>query len=71
MPYQSKDELPDSVKELPAHGQDIFLKTFNAVIADKDEETAFKFAWAAVKKIYRKEGDKWVKREDYGAIIYL
>lgn len=73
MPYDSKSDLPDSVRDnLPSHAQDIYLKAFNSAWDDysdpKDrrgkesrEETAHKVAWAAVKKEYHKEGDKWVK----------
>lgn len=72
MPYDSKNELPDSVKHvLPSHAQEIYKKAFNSAYEEykspKDrrgdanrEETAHRVAWAAVKKKYEKgEDDKW------------
>ncbi|NMH61056.1 putative cation transport regulator ChaB [Alteromonas ponticola] len=74
MPYKTKQELPDAVKDnLPSHAQDIFKEAFNSAwdeYKDKDdrrgndsrEEVAFKVAWAAVKEKYHKNADgKWVK----------
>lgn len=73
MPYDSKSELPDNVRDnLPPHAQEIYRKAFNSAWDEyKDpedrqgdasrEETAHKVAWAAVKQEYHKEGDEWVK----------
>lgn len=66
MPYNSLNELPDAVKDnLPHHAQEIFKEAFNSASEEyKDEETAFKVAWSAVKKKYEKDShDKWVKKE--------
>jgi cation transport regulator len=63
MPYASNDELPPSVaSHLPPHAQDIFREAFNHAWAAHpgDEERAFRIAWAAVKRGYRKVGDAWV-----------
>ena len=58
MPYNSLDELPDSVRDnLPNHAQEIYMKAFNNAwdeYADAEdrrgdasrEETAHKVAWA-------------------------
>jgi cation transport regulator len=72
MPYRTIEDLPDSISRvLPKHAQDIFKEAFNSAYAEyKDpverrdnatrEETAFKVAWAAVKKVYEKgSDDKW------------
>lgn len=72
MPYDSKNELPDSVKHvLPSHAQEIYKEAFNSAYdeykspkdrrGDADrEETAHRVAWAAVKKKYKKgEDGKW------------
>lgn len=65
MPYASNADLPDSVKNhLPDHAQTIYRKAFNNAYEQYDEPTAFKVAWAAVKKEYHKEGDYWVKNEN-------
>lgn len=69
MPYSSKRELPESVKNvLPAHAQGIYKEAFNSAWdeykdprdrrGDADrEETAHKVAWAAVKRSYEKGPD--------------
>lgn len=72
MPYNSRDELPESVKGvLPPHAEEIFMKAFNNAYdeykdsderrgKDSREEVAFKVAWSAVKKMYEKGDDnKW------------
>ncbi len=69
MPYANNEDLPPSVRDhLPFHAQDIFRAAFNnAYEAHFDdphrEEIAFRIAWAAVKRKYRKMGDQWVARE--------
>ena len=69
MPYAANDDLPPSVRShLPLHAQDIFRAAFNnAFEAHSDdrerEEIAFRIAWAAVKRKYRKMGACWVARD--------
>lgn len=74
MPYQSRSELPDSVRNvLPKAAQDIFRAAFNSAWEqykdpderegdDSREEVSFKVAWAAVKEKYEKRDDKWVEK---------
>jgi len=69
MPYATVDDLPPAVHGLPGHAREIFRAAFNAAwetYADRgpqaQEETAFRVAWAAVKKRYRKVGDFWVEK---------
>ncbi len=76
MPYESLDELPESVRDnLPQHAQEIYMKAFNNAwdeYADPEErrgdasreETAHKVAWAAVKNVYKKdeESGEWKKK---------
>jgi cation transport regulator len=71
MPYDTREELPESVRNaLPAHAQDIYRAAFNSAWDQfKDpgarrgnesrEEAAHKVAWAAVKEKYEKQGDTW------------
>lgn len=75
MPYDKLSELPDSVKNnLPKHGQEIYKEAYNSAWDEYEnpkerrdnasrEETAHKVAWSAVKKKFRKEGEKWVPKE--------
>ncbi|MBL6751762.1 MAG: ChaB family protein [Nevskia sp.] len=68
MPYASNETLPPAVRaHVPAHGQDIFREAFNHAwqqYADdpRREEIAFRVAWAAVKKVYVKQGHDWRPR---------
>lgn len=65
MPYRSRRELPDGVKDnLPAHAQDIYKEAINSAWDEygEDEERAHRVAWGAVKNSYHKNEDgKWVK----------
>ncbi|QEL27178.1 cation transporter (plasmid) [Bosea sp. F3-2] len=69
MPYARNADLPPSVRgHLPAHAQDIYRAAFNhafAAHADESEreEIAHRIAWAAVKRSYVKDGDRWVPSE--------
>jgi cation transport regulator len=66
MPYNTTDDLPDSVRlHLPPHAQAIYLAAFNNAwrqyARDPDGEAiVHRIAWAAVKRRYRKDGDVWV-----------
>ena len=76
MPYKTKQELPDSVKDnLPDHAQEIYKEAYNSAWDQYDkpeerrgdasrEETAHKVAWAAVKREYEKDNKtgKWTKK---------
>ena len=77
MPYQTVQELPESVQDhLPRHAQEIYKEAFNSAweqYADPDsrrddasrEEVAHRVAWSAVKKEYVKnERGNWVRDED-------
>ncbi len=69
MPYETIADLPPAVRRLPPHAQEVFLAAFNHAwdsYAERgpaaQEETAFRVAWAAVKKQYRKRGDHWAPK---------
>ena len=64
------------IDQLPEHAQHIFKKAHNSAIKEyqdpkkrrggkkqSTEEIAHKVAWAAVKKEYEKEDNKWVEKE--------
>lgn len=67
MPYSSKKDLPKSVQSLPDGAKKIFMAAFNAFMDDNpdaSDEQAFKVAWSAVKRKYKKdENDKWVVKD--------
>ena len=69
MPYASNFDLPASVRDhLPEHAQDIFRAAFNSAYSEhaddpRQEEAAFRIAWAAVKKQYEKIGSRWVVKD--------
>lgn len=74
MPYRNLKELPESVRNvLPKHGQEIYLAAYNSAWDeyaepedrkgdDSREEVSHKVAWSAVKQVYEKDGDRWVRR---------
>ena len=68
MPYEINADLPPSVRNhLPEHAQSIFREVFNHAFAEhegdpRQEEAAFRIAWAAVKRSYEKIGNEWVER---------
>lgn len=76
MPYQSTEDLPESVRNvLPDHAQAIYKEAFNSAYdqyknpedrrSDADrEETAHKVAWAAVKQRYEKSPNGAWKKKD-------
>ena len=67
MPYDKISELPDSVKDnLTEDAQEIYKEAFNN--ADEDHQNWEKgrkhqYAWGAVKNVYEKKDDKWVKKK--------
>lgn len=74
MPFASNADLPVSLQNiLPSHAQDIFRAAFNNAwerYADPDkrqngatqDDIARRAAWAAVKRLYRKDGHLWVEK---------
>jgi cation transport regulator len=75
MPYASRDDLPETVREhLPGHAQDIYKESFNSAWDqyrdaddrrgdDSRETVAHKVAWAAVKNEYEKDEDGTWRRK--------
>jgi len=55
MPLTVLNKLPNKAKSL-------WESTFKAAKSKHSEERAAKIAWSAVKKKYKKKGDKWVAR---------
>ena len=64
MPYAKTSELPSQFDSLPANAKKIAMHVINSALAGGDSElSAFKQAWAQVKKSYKKVGDRWVAKE--------
>ena len=66
-----------AIDTLPAHAQEIYSKAHKNALKQyqipskrrggkrqSKEQIAHKVAWSAVKKEYKKKGDKWVPKED-------
>ena len=53
------------IDSLPEHAQHIYQNPDKrrGGKSESAEEVAHKVAWAAVKRDYKKKGDKWVKKE--------
>ncbi len=66
MPYDALSELPDAVRKLPKHAQEIYMGAFNSAFKqyDGDEGKAHGTAWAAVKMKYEQDADgNWTAKE--------
>ncbi|MBX6376332.1 MAG: ChaB family protein [Acetobacteraceae bacterium] len=68
MPYPSNADLPEPLRRvLPEHAQDIYRAAFNKAWQDRrgegDEAVLHRIAWGAVKRLYRKWGDRWVPKK--------
>ena len=68
MTYRSNADLPASVRNnLPEVAQDVYRKAFNDAYANRadnpiEEADAHNIAWAAVERLYVKEGGQWIPR---------
>jgi len=61
-PY-TKTNYPAQLKNLPAGARTIWIKTFNAVYEETQNETqARQSAWRNVKLKYKKRGKKWIRK---------
>ena len=71
MPYESVDELPKSVRNLPSRAKTLYMKAFNRAWEENDElgesaareKLSHEAAWSAVKVEYEKDCETglWVK----------
>jgi cation transport regulator ChaB len=66
MPVDQED-IPDTIKRSPAKVQRTYKETLDSAHQEYDsEERAHRTAWAAVKHIAEKKGDRWVLKKSYG-----
>jgi cation transport regulator ChaB len=64
MPYGNTKELGKGKEGLPEGAKKIFVAAFNAAYKQSQSESrASAIAWSAVKKKYKKEGEKWVAKD--------
>ncbi len=69
------DRTEKQIDNLPTHAQEIFKEAHKNALDqysdpkkrrggknESQEEVAHKVAWSAVKRAYKKHGDKWVKK---------
>jgi cation transport regulator len=69
------DRTEKQIDKLPQHAQEIFKEAHKNALdqyndpkkrrggkKESQEEVAHKVAWSAVKKKYKKDGDKWGKK---------
>lgn len=74
MPYTKKN-MPERIKELPSKAQDIFISAFNSAFKqyDGNEEKSNATAWAAVKKMFKKDNmGNWIKAcEGFNYLVSL
>lgn len=66
MPYKRISELPDQVNVLPKNAKEIWMNVFNSQEErGLSEQRAIQSAWSAVKRSYKKDGDRWVEVSEY------
>ncbi len=63
-----KGDLPSTIERSDKHAQEIFKKTLESAeeTYDGDQEAAHRVAYAALKHQYKKEGDRWVEKDEKG-----
>jgi cation transport regulator ChaB len=67
MPVGDED-LPSTLERSPKKVRDAYEKTLESALEEYggDEERAHRVAWAAVKHIAEKKGDRWELKKSYG-----
>ena len=62
-----KKELPDTLKRSSKSAQHMWIEVHdNAVDEYGEGEKAHRTAWAALKKDFKKDGDRWVAKSSGG-----
>jgi cation transport regulator ChaB len=61
-------DLPSTLERSPRKVRRAYAETLDSALEtyDGDEERAHRAAWAAVKHIAEKKGDRWVLKDEYG-----
>src|SRR4051812_46049013 len=63
-----EEDLPSTLERSPKKVRDAFEKTLESALEEYggDEARAHRVAWAAVKHIAEKKGDRWALKKSYG-----
>jgi len=67
MPWNSNEELPKQINNLPEHAKTIFRNAANSVFENGgDDSRAMATGYAAVKRTYKRTKEGWVEKELVG-----
>ena len=62
-----KEDLPSTLERSPKKVRDTYEKTLDNAHEEYDsEQRAHRTAWAAVKHVAEKKGDRWEPKDEYG-----
>ena len=62
-----RQELPSTLKRSPEHAQEIWVKAHDSAVETYGEGgRAHRVAFAALKHVYEKKGDRWVEKPEKG-----
>ena len=65
MPGQK--ELPKTLERSPRHARDIWVKAHDSAVETYGEgQRAHRVAYAALKHEYKKSGDRWTEKDEWG-----
>jgi cation transport regulator ChaB len=63
----TRDDLPGTLRRSPDHAQDIWVKAHDSAVETYGEGgRAHRVAFAALKHVYEKKGDRWVEKKEKG-----
>ena len=63
----NKEELPSTLQRSPKKVRDTYEKTLDSAHQEYDsEQRAHRTAWAAVKHVAEKRGDRWEEKDEKG-----
>ena len=64
---KDETELPSTIQHSEPHARHIWKKAHDSAVETYGEgESAHRVAFAALKHVYKKEGDKWIKKAKKG-----
>jgi cation transport regulator ChaB len=64
---KEKTEIPSTIKRSDRHAQRLWKKAHDSAVKTYGEGSqAYRVAYAALKHEYKKQGDRWIKKEEKG-----